>query len=90
MSTTTIRLDDDTKARVAEAASRAGVTAHAFIVEAITRTLDAAEQREAFVQLADARWARISSGGDAEDWEAVKGALRSRADAIARKDSTQR
>ena len=35
MSTTTIRLEDDLKARVAAAAERAGVTAHAFILDAI-------------------------------------------------------
>jgi predicted transcriptional regulator len=35
MSTTTIRLPDELKARVARAAKRAGTTAHGFIVEAI-------------------------------------------------------
>ena len=38
MSTTTIRLEDDLKARVAAAAEREGKTAHAFILDAIART----------------------------------------------------
>ena len=33
MSTTTIRIDDDLKARVTAAAQRAGKTAHAFILD---------------------------------------------------------
>src|SRR3546814_20149299 len=35
MSTTTIRLPDELKARIAEAAKRAGTTSHNFILEAI-------------------------------------------------------
>ena len=39
MSTTTIRLEDDLKARINAAAAQAGKTAHAFILEAIAQTL---------------------------------------------------
>ena len=35
MSTTTIRLEDDLKERIAQAAERTGRSAHAFIVDAI-------------------------------------------------------
>jgi hypothetical protein len=41
--TTTIRIDDELKARVAEAASRAGQTAHAFMLDAIAQTVVQAE-----------------------------------------------
>ena len=43
MTTTTIRLDDDLKSRVAAAARREGKTAHAFILEAIAQTVEQAE-----------------------------------------------
>jgi predicted transcriptional regulator len=39
MRTTTIRLEDDLKSRVAAAAEREGMTMHAFILEAIARTV---------------------------------------------------
>ena len=43
MSTTTIRLSDDLKERVARAARRAGTTSHNFILEAIAEKADEAE-----------------------------------------------
>ena len=48
MSTTTIRLPKDLKARVAKAAERAGTTAHSFILEAIAEKADQAERRADF------------------------------------------
>lgn len=44
MSTTTMRLSDDLKARVTAAAKRSGVTAHAFIVGAIATKTELAER----------------------------------------------
>ena len=38
MSTTTIRIEDELKARIAVAAQHAGKTAHAFILDAISQT----------------------------------------------------
>jgi len=55
VSTTTIRIDDTLKARLAAAAERAGTTPHAFILEAIERTVEQDEQDEAFHELANAR-----------------------------------
>lgn len=43
MPTTTIRLEDDLKARVAAAAEREGKTAHAFILDAIAQTVEQTE-----------------------------------------------
>ena len=57
MSTTTIRIEDDLKARVAAAAQRAGKTAHAFILDAISQTVEQVELDNAFSTLADQRWA---------------------------------
>ena len=41
MSTTTIRLPEELKARVAEAARKAGASTHSFILEAITEKTQA-------------------------------------------------
>ncbi len=59
MSTTTIRLPEDLKARVAAAADRAGKTAHGFILEAIAEKAANEEQRAAFNDLADQRYAQF-------------------------------
>ncbi len=45
MSTTTIRLPEELKARIAAAAERAGTTAHNFILEAIAEKADQKELR---------------------------------------------
>jgi predicted transcriptional regulator len=48
MSTTTIRLPEDLKARVAAAAERAGVTSHNFILQAIAEKAEQEERRANF------------------------------------------
>ncbi|MEO8247845.1 MAG: CopG family transcriptional regulator [Burkholderiales bacterium] len=63
MSTTTIRIEDDLKDRVGAAAQRAGKTAHAFIVDAIARTVEQAELDADFHAVADKRWAKILATG---------------------------
>jgi predicted transcriptional regulator len=55
MSTTTIRLDEHLKARVAAVAERAGKTAHAFILDAIAYRVEQAELEDEFHRIADAR-----------------------------------
>lgn len=72
MSTTTIRLDDDLKERVAAAAQREGRSPHAFILEAIARSVDQAELEAAFDQVADARWDRLLATGEVVDWDQAK------------------
>ncbi len=62
MSTTTIRIDDELRERVATAAERAGKSPHAFIVEAITTTVTESELREEFYQLGSERWQKIAAG----------------------------
>ena len=72
MPTTTIRLEDDLKARVAAAAKRAGKTAHAFILDAVAQTVVQAELDEEFDRLADARWAKILATGATANWDDAK------------------
>lgn len=56
MSTTSLKLPDDLKARAALAAKTRGVSAHAFMLDAIRELTTATEQRARMV--ADARAAR--------------------------------
>ena len=79
MSTTTIRIDDELKARLAQLAQQSGKTAHAFILEAITQTVEQAEQDNAFHSLADQRWDRIQATGKTVSWDAAQGYLQARA-----------
>lgn len=79
MSTTTIRIEDDLKARVAAAAQQAGKTAHAFILDAISQTVEQVELDNAFNTLADQRWANIQASGKAVPWDAAKAYLAARA-----------
>jgi predicted transcriptional regulator len=79
MSTTTIRIDEELKSRVAVAAQRAGKTAHAFIVEAIARTVEQVELDEAFDRVADDRWESLLANGRSVAWSDAKAWLDARA-----------
>ncbi len=79
MSTTTIRIDDDLKARVAVAAARAGKTSHAFIVDAISQTVDQLELNDDFYRVADERWAKILATGKTVSWDEMGTYLAARA-----------
>jgi predicted transcriptional regulator len=79
VSTTTIRLDEELKARISGAAERAGTTTHAFILDAIERTVEQVEQEEEFHQLADARWARLLGSGETVQWDEAKKYVSARA-----------
>ena len=72
VSTTTIRIEEDLKARVAAAAERAGKTAHAFIVDAITQTVEQVELDDEFHRVADDRWARVLSTGKTLPWDEAR------------------
>jgi predicted transcriptional regulator len=73
--TTTIRIDDALKARVAAAAQRTGKTPHGFILDAIAETV---EQDDAFHRLADERWAEILANGETVPLDAAKAWLEAR------------
>lgn len=63
MSTTSLKLPPELKARAAAAAKRRGISAHAFMIEAIDQATDAAEKRASFIaDAAAARRAALRSG----------------------------
>ena len=78
MPTTTIRLSEDLKARVTDAAKRAGTTSHNFILEAIAEKADQAERRDAFHALADARYAQFIADGKTIPWGEMRSYLEAR------------
>jgi predicted transcriptional regulator len=78
MSTTTIRIEDDLKARIAVAAERAGKTAHAYIVDAIAQSVEQAELDDEFHRVADARWAKVLATGKTVPWDAARTYLEAR------------
>jgi predicted transcriptional regulator len=77
--TTTIKLPDELKQRIAPLAEAAGKTAHAWMVEALERQAVLAEAREAFLQEAEASAAEIDAGGTLYAAEDVAAYLLSRA-----------
>jgi predicted transcriptional regulator len=79
MSTTTIRLPDDLKARIAAAAKRAGTTPHALILEAIAEKAEEAERRSEFHQEAEKRFASIAASGKSVPWSEMRAYLQERA-----------
>ncbi len=78
MSTTTIRLSDDLKCRVAALAKRAGTTAHGFILEAIAEKTEQAERRADFDAIAENRYAEIVSSGKTIPWSEMRQYLETR------------
>ena len=79
MSTTTIRLPQALKARVARAAERAGSTAHGFILEAIAEKAGQEEQRSSFQDEAERRYAAILASGKTVPWKEMRRHLERRA-----------
>ena len=64
MSTTTIRLPENLKARVERLATAGGGTVHAFIIEAIAEVAEQRERREAFHAEAERRWKKMLRTGE--------------------------
>lgn len=78
MSTTTIRMPEDLKARVAAAVKRSGTTAHGFILEAITEKAAREEMRADFDAVADERFAALLASGQTVPWQDMRAYLESR------------
>lgn len=78
MSTTTIRLPEDLKARVAAAAKRSGTTTHGFILEAIAEKAEQADLRSNFDAVAEERYAGIVASGKTIPWQEMRGYLEER------------
>ncbi|MGH8633914.1 MAG: DUF1778 domain-containing protein [Burkholderiales bacterium] len=78
MSTTTIRLPQDLKERVARAARRIGATAHGFIMEAIREKAEQEERRAEFMDTAERRYAEIVASGKTVSWNEMRRYLKRR------------
>ena len=78
MPTTTIRLPDELKARIATAAKHAGTTPHGFILEAIAEKTEQAERRADFDTVAEARYAGVVATGKTISWQEMRGYLEAR------------
>lgn len=78
MSTTTIRLPQDLKARVVAAAKRTGTTAHSFIVQAIAEKTDEEERRSEFHNIAETRYSQIAASGKTIPWSEMRIYLQNR------------
>lgn len=76
--TTTIRMSDEFKARIAKAAERAGKSTHSFILEAIAEKAELEEQRVDFDAEADARFALIVESGKTIPWADMRRYLEAR------------
>jgi predicted transcriptional regulator len=78
MTTTTIRLPPELKAKVAAAARKSGQSAHSFIVEAIAEKAEDAERRSEFHELADKRFDAIAAQGRTIPWSEMRSYLEQR------------
>ena len=78
MTTTTIRLPEDLKSRVAAAAKRAGTTAHGFILEAIAEKTQQDELSADFDAVAEQRYAEILASGKTIPWLEMRKYLEAR------------
>ena len=79
MSTTTIRLTEELKHRIARAATRKGTSAHAFMLDALTDRVDEDERRQDFYDAAEQRYEAIIASGMTIPWSEMQTYLKSRA-----------
>ncbi len=78
MSTTTIRIPDELKARLSRIAEQEGTSTHGLILEAIAEKADAMEQRQAFHDEARDRHEHYLATGESIPWEEMRDYLRRR------------
>lgn len=78
MSTTTIRLPEHLKARIAKAARRAGTSSHNFILQAIAEKAEQEERRNDFNAEAERRYVSIAATGETLAWNDVRSYLERR------------
>lgn len=79
MPTTTLRLPDELKARIAKLAQKSGKTAHCVMLEAIAQKVDEEELRASFHEEADARFAETLESGVGIPWHDMRAYLKTRA-----------
>ena len=80
VSTTTVRITEDLKERLARAAQRAGLSSHALIVEAIAERIEAEERRNALAETAEDRYDIIMESGRTIPWSEMRSYLERRID----------
>jgi predicted transcriptional regulator len=78
MPTTTIRLSDELKARVATAAERAGTSPHSFMLEAIAEKAEQEERRRDFDEVAQRRYEKLVASGRSVPWSEMRRYLEDR------------
>jgi predicted transcriptional regulator len=78
MPTTTIRIPDELKTRLARLAEQEGISTHSLILDAIAEKADALEQRQAFHAEARERHAHYLATGESIPWEDMRDYLRRR------------
>jgi predicted transcriptional regulator len=86
VTTTTIRISEDLKDRITQAAERAGKTPHAFILEAIAERVNEVERRNDLHDTAERRYAEIVASGKTIPWSEMRTYLEDR---LAGKKSTR-
>jgi predicted transcriptional regulator len=79
MGTTTLRIPDELKDRVAAAAEAAGVTPHGFMLRAIETQTVEAEEQAAFERAAAQRWRQLQRDGQYFAMEEVREYMMARA-----------
>lgn len=79
MPTTTIRLPDALKARIAAAAKRSGQSVHSYLLHVIATQTSQDEARAEFYDEADKRYSKLLSTGNSIDWHDMRCYLRERA-----------
>ncbi len=78
MSSTTLKLSETLKSRIAPLAAEAGITPHAWMVNALSAQADLAERRMTFLRDAQAAARAVDAGGEVYAAEAVHDYLRAR------------
>ena len=76
--TTTIRLPEELKARLAQLAEAEGTSTHSLILDAIAEKADALERRQAFHEEARERLAEMEASGMGIEWDDMERYLRAR------------
>ena len=79
MPTTTIRLPDGLKDRIAQAAQRQGTSTHAFMLATLADRVDEDERRQDFVDTAERRYQAIIASGMTVPWDEMRSYLENRA-----------
>ena len=78
MQTTTIRLDDSMKERIAAAAEQGGKSAHTFILDSISQTVEQVQLDSEFNEVADERRKGILASGKTVSWDDAKASLKAK------------